>query len=84
MREIVVLTFFLTAAATLNRYGSAGEASALAVGQQGVSAAPVGMSCPSSHPIKVTTANGERCIFHSPGERSYDKTRPERCYISPC
>jgi len=42
-------------------------------------------SCPSTHPIKgnFTTRSGERCIFHMPGQRFYQKTQPERCYASP-
>ncbi len=42
-------------------------------------------SCPSSHPIKgnFTTHSGERCIYHMPGQRFYNKTQPERCYAFP-
>ena len=41
--------------------------------------------CPASHPIKgnLTPASGERCIFHSPGEQFFDKTKPEMCYANP-
>lgn len=34
-------------------------------------------SCPISHPIK---ANDKSSIFHVPGGRFYDRTKPERCY----
>jgi hypothetical protein len=38
--------------------------------------------CPASHPVKgnFTTYSAERCIFHVPGGRFYQKTKPERCY----
>ena len=41
--------------------------------------------CPSTHRIKgnFTTYSGERCIYHVPGGRFYDKTKPERCYATP-
>jgi hypothetical protein len=41
-------------------------------------------TCPATHPIKgnFTTYSGERCIYHVPGGRFYDKTKPERCYAS--
>jgi hypothetical protein len=40
--------------------------------------------CPSTHIIKgnFTPTSGERCIYHVPGGRFYDKTKPERCYVS--
>jgi hypothetical protein len=40
--------------------------------------------CPSTHIIKgnFTTYNGERCIFHVPGGEFYQKTKPEKCYVS--
>lgn len=34
-------------------------------------------SCPISHPIKANDNSG---IFHVPGGRFYDRTKPERCY----
>ncbi len=34
-------------------------------------------SAPSSHPIKAKDASG---IFHQPGGRFYDRTKPDRCY----
>jgi hypothetical protein len=34
-------------------------------------------SAPESHPIKVKLSSG---IFHVPGGRFYDRTRPDRCY----
>ena len=36
-------------------------------------------SCPVSHPIKANDNSG---IFHVPGGRFYDRTKPERCYQS--
>lgn len=41
-------------------------------------------NCPASHPIKgnFTTYSGERCIYHMPGQRFYEKTQPERCYAT--
>lgn len=36
-------------------------------------------SCPISHPIKANDNSG---IFHVPGGRFYDRTKPERCYTS--
>src|SRR5215510_6512044 len=41
-------------------------------------------TCPVSHPIKgnFTTHSGEPCIYHVPGGRFYDKTKPERCYAT--
>ncbi|MGB3733378.1 MAG: hypothetical protein WA964_00375 [Ilumatobacter sp.] len=34
-------------------------------------------SCPVSHPVKANDNSG---IFHVPGGRFYDRTKPERCY----
>lgn len=41
-------------------------------------------SCPLTHPIKgnFTTHSGEPCVYHVPGGDFYDKTKPERCYVS--
>ena len=41
-------------------------------------------NCPASHPIKgnFTTNSGERCIYHMPKQRFYEKTKPERCYAT--
>lgn len=36
-------------------------------------------SCPLSHPVKANDNSG---IFHVPGGRFYDRTKPERCYTS--
>lgn len=38
---------------------------------------PDGGGCPPSHPVKVKLASG---IYHVPGGRSYERTRPDRCY----
>jgi hypothetical protein len=40
---------------------------------------PVDGACPASHPIK---ANAQSKIFHVPGGASYERTVPERCYLS--
>lgn len=37
-------------------------------------------SCPLDHPVKANDNSG---IFHVPGGRFYDRTRPERCYSTP-
>jgi hypothetical protein len=34
-------------------------------------------SAPASHPVKVKESSG---IFHVPGGRFYDRTKPDRCY----
>lgn len=41
-------------------------------------------NCPASHPIKgnFTTYSRERCIYHVPGQRFYQKTNPERCFAT--
>ena len=38
-----------------------------------------GGTCPPSHPVKAKLASG---IFHSPGGPNYERTKPDRCYIS--
>jgi hypothetical protein len=43
-------------------------------------AAPSGMSCPASHPIK---GNRSSMIYHVPGGEFYDATGPEDCFASP-
>jgi hypothetical protein len=40
---------------------------------------PVDGVCPVSHPIK---GNDQSKIFHVPGGASYERTVPERCYVS--
>jgi hypothetical protein len=40
--------------------------------------APVDGSCPVTHPVKV--AAGSK-VFHEPGGRFYERTRPQRCYV---
>ena len=39
---------------------------------------PVDGACPATHPVKGKLASG---IFHLPGGASYDRTRPDRCYL---
>jgi hypothetical protein len=36
-------------------------------------------SAPRTHPIKAKDASG---IFHVPGGRFYDRTKPDRCYAT--
>lgn len=43
-------------------------------------AAPNGMSCPASYPIKGNRAS---MIYHLPGGEFYDATRPEDCFAAP-
>jgi hypothetical protein len=40
--------------------------------------------CPSTHLIKghFTPQSGERCIYHVPGGAFYEKTKPEKGYVS--
>ncbi|MGC3973962.1 MAG: hypothetical protein QM771_06215 [Nitrospira sp.] len=40
--------------------------------------------CPTEHPIKgnFTPHSGERCIYHMPGQRWYQRTTAERCYAT--
>ncbi len=42
-------------------------------------AEPVGGACPDGYPIKANDNSG---IYHVPGGRFYERTRPERCYLS--
>ncbi|CAN5764558.1 hypothetical protein BH24ACT5_BH24ACT5_09830 [soil metagenome] len=35
--------------------------------------------CPPGYPVKVNADSG---IYHQPGGRFYDRTRPDRCYAS--
>jgi len=43
-------------------------------------AAPSGMACPATHPIK---GNRPSMIYHRPGAQFYEQTRPEDCFASP-
>jgi hypothetical protein len=43
-------------------------------------AAPNGMTCPASHPVK---GNRPSMIYHLPGGEFYDATSPEDCFASP-
>jgi hypothetical protein len=38
---------------------------------------PIDGACPDGYPIKANDNSG---IFHVPGGRFYERTRPERCY----
>ena len=37
-------------------------------------------TCPASHPVKAKLASG---IFHVSGGANYERTAPDRCYLSP-
>lgn len=39
---------------------------------------PIDGACPPSHPVKAKVASK---IFHVPGGLSYDRTKPDRCYV---
>jgi hypothetical protein len=60
---------------------AAGDAGA--AGKMGDATAPAWLpanedgSTPAGHPIKVKESSG---IFHVPGGRFYDRTKPDRCY----
>jgi hypothetical protein len=36
-------------------------------------------ACPATHPVKAKLASG---IFHVPGGGNYERTKPDRCYVS--
>jgi hypothetical protein len=40
---------------------------------------PVEKACPNGFPVKVKLASG---IYHLPGMLAYDRTAPDRCYVS--
>ena len=40
---------------------------------------PVEGLCPTTHPVKAKLGSG---IYHAPGGLNYDRTRPDRCYVS--
>jgi hypothetical protein len=39
---------------------------------------PVDGACPVTHPVKVGAGSK---VFHVPGGRFYERTRPQRCYV---
>ncbi|MCZ7536879.1 MAG: hypothetical protein M5T61_13910 [Acidimicrobiia bacterium] len=39
---------------------------------------PIDGTCPASHPVKAKLSSG---IFHVPGGSSYERTKPDRCYV---
>lgn len=39
---------------------------------------PVDGACPPGYPVKANDNSG---IYHLPGGRFYDRTKPERCYV---
>jgi hypothetical protein len=41
--------------------------------------APADGTCPEGYPVK---ANDASRIYHVPGGRSYDRTKPQRCYAT--
>lgn len=42
--------------------------------------APVDGACPATHPVKAKAASG---IYHVEGGANYERTVPDRCYLSP-
>ena len=36
-------------------------------------------ACPLTHPVKAKLASG---IYHVPGGGNYERTKPDRCYVS--
>jgi hypothetical protein len=40
---------------------------------------PVDGQCPTTHPVKAKLGSG---IYHAPGGLNYDRTRPDRCYLT--
>lgn len=45
-------------------------------------AEPVDGVCPASHPIKGNRGSMGAMIYHVPGGRNYDRTKPEACFAS--
>jgi hypothetical protein len=41
---------------------------------------PDGQSCPTDLPLKGNESPSGELIYHEPGWRYYDDTRPERCF----
>ncbi len=39
---------------------------------------PIDGGCPTSHPVKGKLSSK---IFHLPGMRNYERTKPDRCYV---
>jgi 1-deoxy-D-xylulose 5-phosphate reductoisomerase len=86
MKWFLVCLIFYVAAAGLSKYWSSEAALSQAIAQQQGSLTPVDpYHCPASQVIKgnFSAYSGERCIFHSPGGRFYEKTKAEKCYASP-
>lgn len=44
--------------------------------------APIDGICPASHPIKGNHSSSGDFIYHIPGSRFYERTRPEVCFAS--
>ena len=81
-RAVLWVTVLLAVAVLAAVGGSVGHPARAAA--PGWSRPESSWTCPVSHPIKRTSAirSGESCIYHVPGERSYLKTKPDRCYAS--
>jgi hypothetical protein len=45
-------------------------------------AAPQGRNCPPTHPIKGNESSSGERIYHSPGQRAYNQTIPEACFVN--
>ena len=41
--------------------------------------APIDGACPEGYPVKASERSG---IYHLPGGRFYDRTKPDRCYTT--
>src|SRR5690606_16279244 len=44
--------------------------------------APEGDDCPDDFPVKGNESDGGELIYHRPGWRYYDQTKPERCFAT--
>lgn len=60
------------------------EEATLAEAQQKLTmrAEPVDGTCPASHPIKGNRGSMGALIYHVPGGRNYDRTKPEACFAT--
>lgn len=52
----------------------------MTTGSDGEMLTPVGQDCPGEAPIKGNVSADDQKIFHSPGWRYYEATRPEQCF----
>ncbi len=72
-----------TATAVLPAVAVETSTAALRATEAGITTvAPVDGACPVSHPIKGNHSSSGDFIYHLPGGRFYDRTRPEVCFAS--